>query len=102
MPNLDILNGEIASLESKTLTYPIAERLAWLYIVRDHCCMGQQPVVNIASEPVDTHIEYTSDTDFSRAIHGRKCADIWPVMDELMSTIQALMPRLYDNVMQKL
>ena len=52
--------------------------------------------------PVDTHITYTSDTEFSRAIDGRKPEDVWPIMDELMSTVQVLMPRLYDGVMRKL
>lgn len=55
-----------------------------------------------APVPVDTHITYTSDTEFSRAIDGRKQEDIWPIMDEMMSTVQALVPRLYDGVMRKL
>lgn len=52
--------------------------------------------------PVDTHIDYTSDTEFSRAIDGRNPDDVWPVMDELMSAVQTLMPRLYDSVMRRL
>jgi len=53
-------------------------------------------------EPVDTHIDYTSDTDFSRVIDGRDPDDVWPVMDELMSAVQTLLPRLYDGVMRRL
>lgn len=53
-------------------------------------------------EPADTHIDYNSGTDFSQAIDGRDPADIWPVMDELMSTLQIMIPRLYDGVMRKL
>jgi hypothetical protein len=55
-----------------------------------------------APVPVDTHITYTSDTEFSRVIDGRKPEDVWPIIDELMSTVQVLMPRLYDGVMRKL
>ena len=55
-----------------------------------------------APATVDTQIEYTSDTEFSRMIDGRNPDDVWPVMDELMSTIEVLMPRLYDGVMRKL
>ena len=55
-----------------------------------------------APEPVENTIDYYSDTDFSRAIDGRNPADIWPVMDELMSTVRTLMPRLYDGVMTRL
>lgn len=54
------------------------------------------------AEPVDTHIEYTSDTEFSQMINGRNPEDVWPIIDELMSTIRVLMPRLYDGVMLKL
>lgn len=47
-------------------------------------------------------IDYQSDTDFSHMVDGRKAADVWPIMDELMSTLQVLQPRLYDGVMRKL
>lgn len=62
------------------------------------------PTYSYAAAPVDTAetIHYDSGTDFSQAISGKSQADVWPVMDELMSTIQALMPRLYDGVMTRL
>ena len=59
---------------------------------------------SFAAAPVDTAetIHFDSGTDFSQAIDGREPGDIWPIMDELMSTIQVLMPRLYDGGMRKL
>ena len=54
------------------------------------------------AEPVETRIDYYSDTDFSREIDGRDPSDIWPIMDELMTTLQIIQPRLYDGVMRKL
>lgn len=54
------------------------------------------------AEPVETTIDYYSDTEFSRAIDGKSSADVWPVMDELMTAVQTLMPKLYDGVMRKL
>lgn len=42
------------------------------------------------------------DTDFARLIDGRKQADVWPLIDELVSTIQILQPRLYDAVIKRL
>ena len=53
-------------------------------------------------EPVDTHIRYTSDTDFSRAIDGKDPADVWPILDELMAAVQIQLPRLYDNIISRL
>jgi len=47
-------------------------------------------------------IEYSSDTEFSQIINGKDPSSVWPVIDELMSTIHALMPRLYDGVMNRL
>ena len=59
---------------------------------------------SFAAAPVETAdtIHFNSGTDFSQAIDGREPGEIWPIMDELMSTIQVLMPRLYDGVMRKL
>ena len=54
------------------------------------------------AEPADTHIDYDSGTDFSRAIDGRDPADIWPIVDELVSALQVIQPRLYDAFMRKL
>ena len=50
----------------------------------------------------DPVIDYDSDTEFSRMVHGRSAAEIMPVIDELMSTIKVIHPRLYNGVMNKL
>ena len=55
-----------------------------------------------APVPVDTHITYISDTEFSRAINGRRQEDVWPIIDELVSTVEVLMPRLYNGLMRRL
>lgn len=47
-------------------------------------------------------IDYSSDTEFSQIINGKDPSTVWPVIDELMSTVQALMPRLYNGVIQRL
>lgn len=57
---------------------------------------------NSQKEQVDEVVEYVSDTEFSRVIRGRYAEDVWPVIDELMSVLQATNPRLYDGTMRKL
>lgn len=47
-------------------------------------------------------IEYDSGSEFSRAVNGRNPSEIMPVIDELMTTLQVLHPRLYDGVLNKL
>lgn len=53
-------------------------------------------------EPVEETIAYQSDTEFSQAIDGRRASEIWPIMDELMTVLQATNPRLYAGVMRKI
>ena len=89
-------------------------KLAAFYTIRNEMFGNPEQVVvaknampsysyaDAPEKPVDTRIEYDSDTDFSRAINGREADEIWKIMDELMTTIQVLMPKLYYNVMQKL
>lgn len=47
-------------------------------------------------------ISYDTGTEFSKAVNGRPVADVLPVIDELMTTLQVLHPRLYDGVLNKL
>lgn len=47
-------------------------------------------------------VNYSSDTEFSRAIFGMSSHSAWEVMDELMSVLEATNPRLYNGVMRKL
>ena len=54
-----------------------------------------------ASQPTEG-IDYPGESEFARAINGRDQQEIWPVIDELMDTINVLQPRLYDAVMRKL
>lgn len=47
-------------------------------------------------------IEYDSGTEFSKAVKGRTADEIMPIIDELMSAVKVLHPRLYNGVMNKL
>ena len=47
-------------------------------------------------------IEYQGESEFAKAINGRDPSEVWPVIDELMTTIQVIHPRLYTGVMAKL
>lgn len=47
-------------------------------------------------------IDYDSGSDFAEIIQGRDPAEVWPVMDELMSTLQTMIPKLYEGVMRRL
>ena len=64
----------------------------------------QEPTYSYASAPDkkdNTYIVINSDTEFAHLVDGRRQDEVWPVMDELMTTIRTIYPRLYDAVMAK-
>jgi len=50
----------------------------------------------------ETMIGDYGETDFLSSVSGREASEVWRLMDELMSTLQIVYPRLYDGVMRKL
>jgi len=56
----------------------------------------------VPDDSVEETVDYYSDTEFSRLINGKYAASIWKLMDELMTTLQAIQPRLYEGVLRKL
>lgn len=79
-------------------------KLAAFYTIRDHLFpqedtgVGEMPppVYSMASEP-----EYDGKSEFAQAVKGWSVADLMPVMDELMTALSVLNPRLYDSVMRR-
>ena len=47
-------------------------------------------------------VRIDSDTEFARVIGNRKQSEVFPVIDELMTTLKTIQPRLYDAVLDKL
>lgn len=87
-----------------------AIKLAAFYIIKNEMYGQQdqqspQPLYSYDTPPanqVGTYIDYQSDTEFAQVISGRKAADVWAVMDELMSVLQATNPKLYKAVIYKI
>lgn len=83
-------------------------KLAAFYIIYDHMFgrVDESPQYSLASGHVESNvadiIPYISDSDFSQAIEGRGTVQIMEVMDDLMSTLQVVNPRLYASVMRKI
>lgn len=55
-----------------------------------------------SSEPTPGSVEYESDSEFGKVIHGKDQKDVLEVMDELMTTLKEMIPRLYHGVMDRL
>lgn len=100
MVDLDIINGTIAEWESKDLTFVVVERLAWLYIVRDHVLMNIKPD---EPEPVIMPaVAISSGSEFMEVCSKANPVKMWSTLDDLMNTIQLLQPKLYQATIDKL
>ena len=100
MVNLDIINGEIASLEQKEITYVIAEKLAWLYIVRDHIQMGSNSQTLNVSRETTPKIESTS--EFLSACSEVDVESLLNILDEHMDIIKAVYPKEYTAIISRI
>ena len=47
-------------------------------------------------------VSLQSDTEFAKTVNGTDCDVVMPVMDELMTALSVLNPRLYNSVMSKI
>lgn len=51
---------------------------------------------------VSETVDYYSETEFGRLVQDKPIKDVMSVMDELISVLSAIQPRLYNGVMRKL
>lgn len=58
------------------------------------------PAYSYASAPVG-EVTYSSDTEFSQKIQGMDTDEVIGIMDELMTALQVVNPRLYASVMRR-
>lgn len=93
MVSIDELNKTILDLETnRDTTYATCERLAWLYIVRDHLAQKK------SREP----LSIAGESEFMKAVNGKPGDAVWKIMEELMDAVKMLHPRMYESVLKKL
>lgn len=96
----ELINA-IDELEHAPATYQNAEKLAVFYLLYDHLYIEKEPVNRI--EPVrEVKIDRYEGSEFYEVISDKDAAQIWPVIDELMATIQMLQPKLYQATIDKI
>lgn len=95
MLNIDEINSEILMLETRRdTTYSVVEKLAPLYIVRDH--LNGEP----SQQPQP--LEVDGGSEFLSAVAGKDSREVFGVVDEIMQTISVINPRLYAAAMKKI
>lgn len=66
---------------------------------------GKPDTIGYSSAPapsVPETVDYYSETEFGQLIQDKPIKDVMSVMDELISVLSAIQPRLYNGVMRKL
>ena len=53
------------------------------------------------TEQVETYIETNGDSEFLRAVDGRKADKVWKLIDELVEAVKILHPRMYTTFIDK-
>lgn len=97
MINLETIEREINEIEARCdTTYRTCERLAWLYICRDHLKpTDSQSVTATAMVPP------SDGSEFLRAASGKRLDDVMDVIDEHLETIRVMFPTTYDNIIRR-
>jgi hypothetical protein len=98
MISIEQLNGEIALLEEETPTHVIMQKLANLYVIRDH--MMTLPN-NVPVTPPSV-IPHFGNSEFATKIEGKDISSILSLIDEVMSTVSVVNPNLYNSVIRRL
>lgn len=95
MINLEIVEREISEIESsRDTTYRTCERLAWLYIVRDHLRPTQAPS--------DHRTQTIGGSEFLEASSGVSYPALMGILDEHMSALAVVNPNQYQAIMQRI
>jgi len=105
MITVDELKAAIAEMQGER--NPNANtciKLAAYYTILNEL-QGKPDISGYSSAPapsVPETVDYYSDTEFGQLVQDKPIKDVMSVMDELISIISAIQPRLYNGVMRKL
>ena len=92
------LDEAIRECENAPVNYQNCEKLATFYTIHDHLYNTAPGVLTVERDVIGDY----GDSEFMTAVRGKTSQEVWELMDELMETLQAINPRLYNGVMRKL
>ena len=96
MISMEQINGEIAMLEDEKPTHVIMQKLASLYIVRDHMTIPETAPKSRYT-PVDEN-----DSEFIALCKSKDTGAVLRVLNEHFDAIKLLYPKEYDSIIEKL
>jgi len=92
MINLDEIEKTIIDLEKRDTSYATIERLAWLYIVKDH----------LITPATQTHTGDMYGSEFLEACSGVPADALLDVLNEHFTIIKAVYPKEYTAIIEKI
>lgn len=99
MISLDDIEREIKELEARgDTTYSLCERLAWLYIVRDHIKHGDTSVSSLNGNRTGN----LHGSEFLEACAYINFAEMMQVIDAHMDAIRVVCPKEYNAVIARI
>lgn len=90
MVSLKEIEKTISELENGETSFSACEKLAALYVVKDHL---QKPA---------TIAKKKTNSEFLTAVEGKNVGMVFDIFDELMDTLFVVNNKAYQTVMQKL
>lgn len=105
----DLLDGIAECQGVRNPNFSVCQKLAVLLTIYHYMYDDKElPETNSYSyapapeNTVEETVDYYSGTIFSKVIDGKPVTDVWVVMDELMTVLQAIKPNLYEGTLRKL
>ena len=112
-----ITEKEIAQAIEECMREPVTGQkrsvLADLIIIQDYlfgepmqeqAAQQPMPMQSYSAPPMEqaeTYIETTGDSEFLKAVDGRKADKVWKLVDELVEAVKILHPRMYTTFIDK-
>lgn len=81
------LRKEIQKLESEESSWTVVQRLSWLYTLRNNTSSNEMTI---------------DGSEFLSVASTKNIDRVMSVMNELMDTVKAVYPKIYNAVMKKL
>ena len=97
MISIEQIEGEISALEEEKPTHVIMEKLANLYIVRDHMTIKPELAPDTAYVPLQR-----SKSEFVTVCSGQDIEAVLEALDGHMSAIKILYPKEYNKIIDKI
>ena len=97
MISMEQIDGEIDVLENEKPTHIVMEKLANLYIVRDHMTIQPETTLNTDIVPL-----FKNKSEFMEVCSSKDISKVLEALDEHMEAIKLLYPKEYDSIIEKI